>query len=445
MKTMKTGIVLLALLLAGMVMVPLVSAEENTINSGELGIAITPHHEISDDYLKDMKPAQWLPESKMITFVLSTKTVAKVDQNPKPNIINLPIEYLNSKTSFSSTKEAPSFFVENNLASDENIILIRMPQEMYQQFTKSAQDGKIALPANYFYRYYENLDDLKSHMKLENDTLKILPSDKYPIENSLAKSNESIKKSLFSALTGNTETRSMTGINSALDETLPHFYIAREHAERTHTDYNYDYCIGQIKPVSWTLLGAGNDDFTIFQEREYKFNSGESIEIVVKHWDRAGSGDLELFPTTWRSGAQFQIPTYEYASYPGPISIPKDNLPFSYGYHVGFASGYYTINFENMDTLTWIGPYSVTSAPGTSSFTDLWGSSEYKRESIPTTNTFEATTVATDEWARIVSDPYFQYAVNVWTPVSPEVDQFVSVIADTNYGRYTTTSHAVYP
>jgi len=436
---------MLALLLAAMALVPMVSAGENTTNSGELGTVITPHHEISDDYLKDMKPAQWLPESKMITFVLSTKTVAKVDQKPKPNIINLPIEYLDSKSTFSSTKEAPSFFIENNLASDENIILVRMPQEMYQQFTKNAQDGKIALPANYFYRYYENLDDLKSRMKLEDDILEILPSDTYPVENSLAKSNEPMKKSSFSALTGTTETQSITGRNSALDEILPHFYIAREHAERIHTDYNYDYCIGQIKPVSWTLLGAGNDLFTIFQEREYKFNSGESIEIVVKHWDRAGSGKLELFPTTWRSGAQFQIPTYDYASYPGSISIEENNLPFSYGYHVGFASGYYTINFENMDTFTWIGPYSVTSAPGTSSFTDLWGSSEYKRVSVPTTNTFEATTVATDEWARITGDPYFQYAVNVWTQVSPEIDQFVSVIADTNYGRYTTTSHAAYP
>lgn len=445
MELQKICIALLALLVAAMAMVPYVSAEENTINSGKLGTAITPHHEISDDYLKDMKPAQWLPESKMITFVLAKKTVATFDQNPQPNIITLPIEYLNSKTSFSSTKEAPSFYTENDLASDENIILIRMPQEMYQQFTKNAQDGKIALPANYFYRHYENLDDLKSHMKLENDTLKILPSDKYPIENSRTKSSESIKKNIFSALTENIETGTITGEYSALDETLPHFYIAREHAERTHTDYNYDYCIGQITPVSYTLLGAGNDDFIIFLEREYKFNSGEYMEIVVKHWDRAGNGDLELFPTIWRSGAESQIPTYEYTSFPGPIFIDKNDLPFSYGYHVGFASGYYTINFENMETLTWVGPYSVTSAPGTSSFTDLWGSSEYKRESIPTTNTFEATTVAMDEWARRVGDEYFQYAVNTWTAVLPTTDQFVSVIADTNYGRYTTTSYATYP
>ena len=445
MELQKICIALLALMLAAMVIVPCVSAEESIINSGELDTSITPHHEISDDYLEGMKPAQWLPESKMITFVLSKKTVAKVDQNPEPGIISLPIDYMDSKSTFSSTKESPTFFIENNLASDENIILIRMPQEMYQQFTKSAQNGKIALPENYFYRHYENLNDLKSHMKLENDTLEILPSDKYPIENSLAKSDESIKKSLFRALTGNTETRSMTGRNSALDETLPHFYIAREHAERAHTDYNYDYCIGQIKPVSWTLLGAGNDDFTIFQEREYRFNSGEAIEIVVKHWDQAGSANLELFPAIWRSGAQYQLPPSAYVSYPGSIFIDKNNLPYSFGYHVGFASGYYTIYFENMDTLTWIGPYQVTSAPGTSSFTDLWGSSEYKRESIPTTNTFEATTVAMDEWARRVGDDYFQYAVNTWTAVSPTTDQFVSVIADTNYGRYTTTSHATYP
>jgi len=223
-------------------------------------------------------------------------------------------------------------------------------------------------------------------------------------------------------------------------------YGAWEKAIRAYTNQNYDYCIGQIKPYSWTVLGPAGDQFTIFQEREYKFNSNEAVEIVVKRFDMNNLGSMQLFPAVWRNGGTYQVNQSEFTQFPGLISIDKNDLPHSYGYHVGFASGYYTINFEDMDTLRWIGQYRITSAPGTSSFTDLAGSSEYERRSTPTTNTFEATTIARDEWARIVGDSGFQYASNTWTPVNPVTDSYVSVEpADSSNGRYTTTSHAQYP
>ena len=93
----KTGVVLLALLLAGMAVVPVVSAEVQA-NNRDLGTTSIEHHKISDDYLKDSKPAEWLPESEMITFVISQKTVGKLDQNKNEELINIPIEYLNSKS-----------------------------------------------------------------------------------------------------------------------------------------------------------------------------------------------------------------------------------------------------------------------------------------------------------------------------------------------------------
>ncbi|MFA4861047.1 hypothetical protein [Methanoregula sp.] len=450
MKLRNVTVVMLALLLAAMAMVPMVSAADSASDSNTqdpLGQTATEHHTISSDYMKDAKPAPWLSESEMMTTVISQKTLGKFGNSEKTDIITLPIEFLNAKTSFTVTKENPDISIEKDLtASTENIVLIRLPKEMYKQFVQNAHDGKISLPGPYFFRHYENLTDLNSHMKRDGDTLRILPSDKYPLQDNPGVPNgEMIKPS--SPMTQ--FTKSGAGLiptkNSVWNGTLPHLFGAWEKANRTYPTRNYDYCIGQIRPVSWTLLGAGNDQFELFQEREYKFNSNEAIEIVVAHRDRSGNGILELFPTTWRSGASVQLPQSGYVQFPGYVAININNLPHSFGYHVQFASGFYYIDFEDMETLDFIKRYIVTSAQGTSSFTDLAGSSEYKRETDPTTNTFEATTTARDEWARKVNDADFQYATNVWTTIPPTIDQHVSVSTNTDNGRYTTTSHAAYP
>ncbi|MFA4876115.1 MAG: hypothetical protein WC586_01770 [Methanoregula sp.] len=449
MQLRDVSIILLALLLAAMAMVPMVSANDpgSTLSSSTAPeISTIQHLTVSSDYLNDVKPAKWLPESEMITFVISEKTVGKLNQNKKENLISLPVEFLRSNSAFSKTKSAPTLLMEKTLAKGEKILLIRMPQTMFEQFISNSHDGRISLPANYFYRYYENLDDLYTHIVYDGNTLKIFPSEKYTLKNDLDTS-ETTMGSAASLVQNKT---AKTLINSEniqlLDESVNELYAARDHADRTHPNTNYDYCIGQIKPVSWTLLGSGLENFDLFQEREYKFNSNEEIEIVVKHLDRNGNGDIKLFPTAWRSNAQVQAPPSEWTEFPGYLPIDKNNLPHSYGYHVGFSSGYYTINFQDMETLDWIGQFRITSAPGTSSFTHLSGSSEYRKRSTPTTNSFESTTIERDEWARVVNDAYFQYASNVWSRVTPETALYVSVSpADTNYGRYQTNTYAVYP
>jgi hypothetical protein len=450
MKSLHWSVILLALLMAAMAMVPMVNAAGSANDSGtqdHLGQTATEHHTISSDYMKDAKPAPWLSESEMMTTVISQKTLGKFGNSDKTDIITLPIEFLNAKTAFTVTKEFPDISIEKDLtASTDNIVLIRMPKEMYKQFVQNSHDGKISLPGPYFFRHYENLTDLNSHMKRDGDTLRILPSEKYPLQDNPGVPDKATNKLSSSIVrTGDVGTLFVNRENIVLDETLPHLYAARERAQRTHTDQNYDYCIGQIKPVSWTLNGAGSDQFDLLQEREYKFNSNEEIEIVVKYYDRNHNGGIELFPATWRSDASEQLNESGYIQFPGYVPIDKNNLPHSFGYHVQFASGIYYIDFEDMETLDFIRRYTVTSAPGTSSFTILSGSSEYRRLSTPTTNTFEATTVERDEWARKVNDVGFQYAANVWTPITPTTDQYVSVSPDTNNGRYTTTSHAAYP
>ncbi len=77
MQLRKIVIALLALLVAAMVMVPIVSADEqnaivSTISTWKYPV---PEHYIPPDYFKDAKPATPLPESEMINLVFSEQSL----------------------------------------------------------------------------------------------------------------------------------------------------------------------------------------------------------------------------------------------------------------------------------------------------------------------------------------------------------------------------------
>ncbi len=191
MKSMKYGVILLALLLAAMAMVPMVSAEDQT--NGVLGVAIpgtsvnSSVHQIPADYLKDSKPAQWLPESDMINIVISQKSLKKFNPDNQSGIINIPVSYLDMKTTFLNSKENPSIYTENTIGQGDSIALVRMPRQMYVMFAKNSNDGIISLPADFFVRYYENVSDLKTHLKVNGTSLQVLPNEKYPVASVLSK------------------------------------------------------------------------------------------------------------------------------------------------------------------------------------------------------------------------------------------------------------------
>jgi len=193
----KTVVVLLALLLAGMAFIPIVSGEEQAVDSTaakELSIQDNyRHHEIPNDYLKDSKPAEWLPESEMITIILSQKTLAKYGQNSKSDLIEIPILYLDSKSSFAENGNFPSAYkVEAGIDPDEPIVLIRMPTQLYLSFIREDRDGKLTLPSDYFCRFYANVTDLKSHTTTVDGSLQITPSSQYPVPGLLDKNSKPI-------------------------------------------------------------------------------------------------------------------------------------------------------------------------------------------------------------------------------------------------------------
>lgn len=439
MNTHKIGIVLLALLLAAMAMVPIVSAGTEKIIpvTPDGGVISDPHHEIPSDYPQNSMPAQWLSESDMITIVISQETLEKFGQDKQSGIITIPVSYLDLKNSFKITPENPSFFSENSLKPDNGIVLMRMPKQMYERFLKDAQDGKLSLPAEYFFRYYENSSDLSSHIKSVGNTLQVQPSNKYPLKTIL---DDSISESLpvNPASAGST-------VKTSAALSYPQLFEARQYFNRISST-SYNYCIGQIRPYSWTLLGSGLDQFDVFQEREYRFNSNEAIEIVAKYRDRNQGGDIIIFPALYRSGAQYPIIPSQWTSWGGNVPVDKNNLPHAFGYHVQFSGGYYYINFQDMNTMNWINSYVATAASGTSSFTELWGSSEYRQKTAPTTNTFSATTnPVKDEWAHILNGDW-KKPNQVWKYVSPQSGSYVSVTKTfDSSGNLITRSYGHYP
>jgi len=96
MELRKIGIVLLSLLLAAMAMVPLVSAAENLQpedqkhDNVDAVAQLQQAHHIPQEYFKDAKPADPLPESDMITLILSEKTLETFGQDKTTGTIRLP-------------------------------------------------------------------------------------------------------------------------------------------------------------------------------------------------------------------------------------------------------------------------------------------------------------------------------------------------------------------
>ncbi len=162
--------------------------------------------------------------------------------------------------------------------------------------------------------------------------------------------------------------------------------------------------------------------------------------VLCRFPKRAGE-----FPALYRSGAANPIPNNQWDTWGGVIGVDKNDLPHAYGYHVQFGGGYYYVDIEDMDTMDFTS-YDVTSAAGTSSFTDLWGSSEYRQRAAPTTNTFSATTnPVIDEWAH-VSGGNWEKPDEAWEYVSRSTDDYVSVTKTfDSSGNLITRSYAEYP
>jgi len=122
MNYMKPGVVLLVLMLAAMAIVPCVSAgDENTdIKSVEIldtANAVSAHH-VYPDYYRNAKLMEPLPESEMVTVVISQKTLGISGIEKKPEIISVSPSLLDVKSPDLQVLDNPDIRYEKTLDPD---------------------------------------------------------------------------------------------------------------------------------------------------------------------------------------------------------------------------------------------------------------------------------------------------------------------------------------
>ena len=82
---------------------PMVSAIGQTndhLSSDFVQLNEVRHHEIPYNYMENSKPAQFLPESKMMNIIISQDTLKKFGQDEKSALIEIPISHLYVNTGY---------------------------------------------------------------------------------------------------------------------------------------------------------------------------------------------------------------------------------------------------------------------------------------------------------------------------------------------------------
>ncbi|OPY37114.1 MAG: hypothetical protein A4E35_01578 [Methanoregula sp. PtaU1.Bin051] len=125
----------------------------------------SPGHCIPPDYFKDTKPATPLPESEMITIIISQKSFDRFSADDAPGILTIPVSYLDFDGNFTNTITAPTWHYEKGLTTGERIAMIHMPVTMFDHFITAVNGNKLELPVSGFIRQYDNLSDLYAQIE----------------------------------------------------------------------------------------------------------------------------------------------------------------------------------------------------------------------------------------------------------------------------------------
>ncbi|MDD3621766.1 MAG: hypothetical protein PHQ81_05125 [Methanofollis sp.] len=181
MKALKFGVLLLAMLIAVTTIMSILGTAEEGFNEHD-GADINsskdvPDHFIPPEYFKNATPATPLPESEMISFILSEKTLNTSVQDKRNGIIELPVLSPSQNLRFMKYKEHQNIFIENNINPDDAVVLVRMPETMYQRFLADAQNNTIFLPMSSFCKSYDNLTNLDTYIPCNKSVLTVLPDE----------------------------------------------------------------------------------------------------------------------------------------------------------------------------------------------------------------------------------------------------------------------------
>jgi hypothetical protein len=417
----KTGVILLSLFLAAMAIIPAawaaaapVPAAPGIVN----GTPNNPEHILPPEYFENAKPAEPLPESQMINLILSAKTVGMTGKGTNM-LIEVPARYLDLDAELIASEDNPSRYLDPAIRAGDPVVLVRMPRTMFDVFVAEADGKPLTLPARQFARQYKDFADLEAHLKTNGLVLDVIPEETDPA--AVFTREEEHPQGLL-PVQPTPAVASLTKMMTPSAAASTTIYGEWAFFNRKNTGKSYNYLIGQIRPEYWYLSGR-NDHFYIPQEREtYLNNHQDSIEIVVNYQDNALSGGrggkVTLFPAIYDNYAAYPTPL-EDARYEskgtGIMTLSPATFPHAYGYHIQISNGRYYITFEDMNNLTFLPGfvYNDLDNPSTT-FTDIYGSSEYIQENSPISDQFVAwTDPVIDEWAR-ESTGTWKKPVDVW-------------------------------
>ncbi|MDO8872699.1 MAG: hypothetical protein Q7V05_08235 [Methanoregula sp.] len=159
--------ILLVLVLAVLVIIPIVTGENNSTPSPTWKYKDVPEHHIQPEYFKDAKPPTPLSESEMINIIISGQTFERFAGVKQPGILAVPISYLDYSANFTNSTSSPTWHYEKNLAPDEPVAMIRMSGKMYDRMLSMSDGKNLELPVSVYVRQYSNLTNL--HAQIEPD------------------------------------------------------------------------------------------------------------------------------------------------------------------------------------------------------------------------------------------------------------------------------------
>ena len=135
------------------------------IGTDETNLVPRYNHYIPPEYFANATPAIPLPESEMVTFVVSKAKLPQTVSSTPSGIVNIPISQLNQSGEFSISPNSAALSTAGSIGPDDPVILVRMPRDMYNRFVSESQNGVLSLPELYFTRNYDNLADLYMHIE----------------------------------------------------------------------------------------------------------------------------------------------------------------------------------------------------------------------------------------------------------------------------------------
>jgi hypothetical protein len=111
----------------------------------------------------------------MITIILSESTLGAQGQDIPSGIVEIPLSRLNLSSRFTESNEYENWYTETDLDTGKSIVLIRMPQTMYERHIAMSRNDTLSLPQTSFCRVFQNLSDLNTHIRRDGDGVRILP------------------------------------------------------------------------------------------------------------------------------------------------------------------------------------------------------------------------------------------------------------------------------